>query len=356
VATINKSRGQPPPKFRIESSVSLEWDFVAWTIPLVIQRGGLTVIYGPPGAGKTFSTLDMIAAAVRDVPWRGREAFTLGGALYVAAEDAAGFRERWSAYELANGVSLERAGLKFVAGAVDLTDPTDVGAFIADVRTSDPEGDGFDTIIFDPLACCMASDPDENASGMAKALEGVRRIMDELSVGVWLVHHSGHDVSKGPRGSTRLMAAVDTAIAVTRSGGRSTARVVKQKNGATGAAFPFELRVVSLPKFETFHPERSSCVVDHLDATSPKAEPDGPLEQLVVAAVRDLGADALEVAVVKRAAGRLPPPPPGQRDRRKFRSKRALKALIGRGALCEKKHVIFCVEHGTRWNTVEHEH
>jgi hypothetical protein len=61
-----------------------------------------------------------------------------------------------------------------------------------------------------------------------------------------VVHHFGKDESKGMRGSVALKAAADTVIEVTGIDGVRTARVEKQKDGATGETFTFTLRPIDL--------------------------------------------------------------------------------------------------------------
>ena len=55
--------------------------------------GGLSVVYAPPGAGKSFFVLDLAAAIANDTPWREREVDG-GPVVYFSLEGQTGFKNR----------------------------------------------------------------------------------------------------------------------------------------------------------------------------------------------------------------------------------------------------------------------
>ena len=59
----------------------------------LLQRGGLSVIYGPTGCRKTFLALDIAMSVARGEPWRDRDV-EIGGCLYLAAEAGKTFQNR----------------------------------------------------------------------------------------------------------------------------------------------------------------------------------------------------------------------------------------------------------------------
>jgi hypothetical protein len=84
-----------------------------------------------------------------------------------------------------------------------------------------------------------------------------------------LIHHPGKDASRGMRGSSVLRAAIDTEIMIETNArhGIRTAKITKQREGATGLTVGFELEVVELGADEDGDPI-TSCVVVPASATS----------------------------------------------------------------------------------------
>src|SRR5262245_12630489 len=67
----------------------------------LIGPGSFTVIYGPPGDGKTFLTIDMMNCIASGQSWRGRKV-RQGLCVYVAAEAGASIVRRFVAWRDSN--------------------------------------------------------------------------------------------------------------------------------------------------------------------------------------------------------------------------------------------------------------
>ncbi|QLQ04086.1 MAG: AAA family ATPase [Thiobacillus sp.] len=88
------------------------------------------------GIGKSFLALDIAAAVVRGVPWRGFKTLQ-GEVAYFVAEGAGGFRQRIRAYIEHNGPEAAqalRAGLRIHEDGPNLLVESDVKAFIEVLR------------------------------------------------------------------------------------------------------------------------------------------------------------------------------------------------------------------------------
>jgi len=88
---------------------------------------------------------------------------------------------------------------------------------------------------------------------------------------VMLVHHTGKDATKGMRGHSSLIAALDAAIEVSRNGDQRSWQVAKSKDGEDGAAHPFKLEVMELGIDADGDPV-TSCVIK-ADSSSPIKKP-----------------------------------------------------------------------------------
>jgi hypothetical protein len=85
-----------------------------------------------------------------------------------------------------------------------------------------------------------------------------------------VVHHTGKDAERGPRGHSSLFGAADTLIEISRpkDAAFSLARVIKQKDGPKGQEFAFHLRQVDIGIDEDGDPI-TSCVVVPTDEAVP---------------------------------------------------------------------------------------
>src|ERR1700744_6409506 len=68
-----------------------------WLIEGILPQGGLAVLYGPPGAGKSFLALDWSMSVDRGREWSGRQV-RQGAALYICAERTSGLKQRVGAW------------------------------------------------------------------------------------------------------------------------------------------------------------------------------------------------------------------------------------------------------------------
>ena len=69
----------------------------------IITQHGLSVMYGAPGAGKSFVALDMALSISTGTPWQGIPT-RQGKVLYIAGEGVGGLGKRLKAWEAHNGV------------------------------------------------------------------------------------------------------------------------------------------------------------------------------------------------------------------------------------------------------------
>jgi hypothetical protein len=113
---------------------------------------------------------------------------------------------------------------------------------------------------------------------------------------VVFVHHSGKDSSRGPRGSSALLGALDTAIEVSRTAtGERTWKVEKQRDATDSMSARFRLVVVPLGK-DADGDEISSCIVEH-NTAPPRKETDN--SRIMQVTLRQLADQSGEPVTVK---------------------------------------------------------
>lgn len=297
-----------------------------WLIRNMIPQDSIGVLFGEPGSGKSFFTLDMTLAVSRNSEWRGN-ATAGGGVVYIAAEGAGGVRKRLSAAARSGGISLEDIKFGVIDDTPNLLQDDDLA--LADAIN---DFGGVVLVVVDTLASVTPGGNENSAEDMGAVIARCKRLKTMTNAAVLLVHHSGKDSSKGMRGWSGLLGAVDYAIEITRKGDERVARITKQKDGEDGAEFPFVLRPVDLGTDPDGTPI-SSCVVEHVTSLSPQKlrEPTGRNQKIVIKAARRRGPCSID-ELLNDAVTHMTHDP-SKRDRRREHAKRATDELIESGHL-----------------------
>lgn len=291
----------PPPRSRF---ASIPFDEIlnpkpmSWLIKHVAPFANVAMLFGASGSGKSFLALDIAAAVVRGVPWRGFKTLQ-GEVAYFVAEGAGGFRQRIRAYIEHNGPEAAqalRAGLRIHEDGPNLLVESDVKAFIEVLRA---EGSPR-LVIIDTLAQATPGANENSSEDMGLAANRCKIISQKTGAMVVMVHHSGKDVAKGARGWSGLKGAVDVELEVSRDGDDRTLTVSKLKEGVDGAQYGFKLLEVPLGMDEDGE-VYGSCVVEHGPVAAKVWKPKGALQKAVLDAVDDLQGLAVDGAQVSRA-------------------------------------------------------
>lgn len=203
-----------------------------WLIEGVLPAQAISLMYGPPGIGKSFLAVAAAMAASSGRDFLGRRATRPRNTLYVVGEGAAGMRPRAEAWEHVHGPAEEAL---WHNGALQLHSPTDMAAlrmFVGDTK--------IEFIIFDTLARCTAGVEENSSREMGAVVAELDRLRDVNDCSILIVHHSGKDTSRGSRGSSAIKAAVDAELEVS---GRSL-RTTKMKDFPAGQPIQFTLAPV----------------------------------------------------------------------------------------------------------------
>jgi hypothetical protein len=274
VATVQEILSRPAPQ---------------WLVPGFLPERGLGELYGESGCGKTFLALDLACAIARGKDWFGRP-IPSGGVVYVAAEGT--LRNRLMAYlerEDLEAEALDR--LIVVEEHINLMDAVSVRYLIEHIRALESRLSPLRIVVFDTLNRCMPGGNENEAKDMGSAIAGAKQIEHELGCLVLLIHHSGKDPSKGSRGHSSLLAALDAQIEVVNGASR-TATATKVRDAESGTALGFRLDVVDLGPAPVEGRETSCVVVaDEVKASRPRTKKLSAAAQTALRALDVLSAD-----------------------------------------------------------------
>jgi hypothetical protein len=304
-----------------------------WRVRGVFPACGLAAIYGPSGSGKSFLAMDMGSAIAEGSNWFGQRTIA-APVVYVALEGEAGFKARAQALEVQRGCNLP-AGFQMVLQPFSL-----VSADVVALAKVVPNG----AVVFLDTLNRAAPTADENSSkDMGEILAYAKRLQSLTNGLVVLVHHTGKDTTKGLRGHSSLLAAMDSALEVSRSGDNREWKVAKAKDGEDGKLHGFRLKVVGLGHDDVGDPV-SSCAVESVSAPTHRApQPSGAHQVLAMGvlvplfnagAIGSPGAPPSARCIqLDDAVGAVALRMPVGAARRRTRAKTVISDLVGRGVM-----------------------
>ena len=253
VKTLGELRATPPPSFMVAD---------------YIIENSFAVLYGAPASFKSFLAIDWALSIAHGVDWNGRPT-AQGAVVYLAMEGQSGIAVRAEAWH--RDMQLGDEGVPFYAVTTPIGMAMEDAPDVLQLRQAIEDtlgGVSPDLIVVDTLARSFAgSGADENsATDMGMFIRSCDLLKEWFDCTVLAVHHSGKDSDKGLRGSSSLLGAVDTSIAIKRTTGTEYIEVIVQKQKDVSEADPLAMaaREVAFVQ-DAFAQEQSSLVLDVTD-------------------------------------------------------------------------------------------
>lgn len=239
---------------------------VRWQVKGMIPDDSLGMMFGASGTFKSFIALDHALHVAHGMQWLNRKT-RQGGVVYVAAEGGAGIYRRVQAWHQEYGLVLADNFHVCIAPVVlSLSEHVEL---LASAIAALPVAPAL--IYIDTLSQTFSGD-ENSATDISTYLRLINAgIRAKFGCTVVVIHHSGHQATERPRGSSAITANVDFLLGVYRpDAGMQVARleVVKQKDGDKLAAQTFELQKMVLGQ-DSDGDEVSSLVAAHKDYAGP---------------------------------------------------------------------------------------
>lgn len=242
-----------PPRFKLMRSADVDkLPRLQWLVKGLIPTRGIFQVYGPSTTGKSFLMFDMLAAIAEGRLWFDRKT-KVRTVLLVSLEGEAGLQQRKEAWEKVNGRTLPDNFLMMAEpwSVIKKQDIIDLARLV-------PKG----TIVVIDTQNRAAPGINESASeDMGAVIQGAKILEREMEGVVGLIAHTGKDVTKGSRGHSSQLPAMDAAIETSRMGDIRQWRAVKVKDGRDGDSERFALPIIELGEDEDGE-KITSCVVD----------------------------------------------------------------------------------------------
>lgn len=235
--------------FEFSRADSLTLSEIRWIVDDYIEADSLAQVFGDPGGGKSFVSIDLACCVATGKDWHGHQV-QQGAVFYIAGEGHNGLARRFKGWELGNGTTLDGAPLFKSHRAAQLYDATEA-ALVADaIKTLSAEcGHIPSMIVIDTLARNMGGDENstQDMNSFIQHLDTYLR--QDYKCCVLVVHHSGAMDKDRSRGSTALKGALDAEYKCQLDSGTKTIQFEskKMKDAEMPAAKNFQITQVDLP-------------------------------------------------------------------------------------------------------------
>src|SRR5882757_2979453 len=215
-----------------------------YLVPRMFYKDGLSVVFGAPGAAKSFMVIDIALCLATGKPWRGRS-IGRGKVHYVMAEGRSTnvLRTRaWCHYYQIQWAELD-GRFRTIPIPVLLTDPG-VADYLRVVEQDEP-----DVIVLDTKNLMFAGKESQgdDYGAMLRVLHRMRAAAGGAAV--VLIDHSGLGDDSRTRGSNAQKGGLETEIRVSNENGVRRVECTRDKSGSEGAQWAFKLvQVPEVPR------------------------------------------------------------------------------------------------------------
>jgi len=235
--------------FKIEQLDDIDDEPVEWLIEGVIPKKAFVALYAPPASFKSFVALDIAECIATGREFLTKEVKHKGAVLYIAGEGHGGIGARIKAMKKHHSTPAG-APVFFLRKQINLrssaTDIQDLIQAVDDIQaTHDIQ---FELVVIDTLARAFGGGNENASEDMGAFITAAGAIQGRYNCALLVVHHAGKDATKGLRGHSSLLGAVDTELEIIRieDAPKGILHISKQKDGEDGQRYGFQMITVEL--------------------------------------------------------------------------------------------------------------
>jgi RecA-family ATPase len=303
--------------FKIESWQSVKDEPVNWLIQDVIPEKSFVALYGPPASFKSFIAMDIAECIASGRPWLGKEINGTGPVLYIAGEGHGGIGARIAAIKQHHNTP-DSAQVYVVRSQINLRSSVeDFTALIVAIDELVQElGVDLRMIVIDTLARAFGGGNENSSDDMGAFIQATGKIQNRYKCSLMLLHHAGKDTTKGLRGHSSLLGAVDTQMEIMRFPETTKGLILmsKQKDGEDGQRYGFEAITVDIDRSELGLENGSSLVIEASDVgdTKDSDAENKPKRDKAIGAKQKIAEKSLIVAI--KTFGSIMDTPEGRKN------------------------------------------
>ena len=216
-----------------------------WVVPEVLAADSFAVLFGAPGAAKSFAALDLACSIASGYTFHGASV-KRGQVLVAVGEGLRGMKwreEAWGLAHLEADKDMLDENLHILPRAVHLLEEKEASMLVNTAEhIANSGGDPLRLVVIDTLARAMVGGDENSAKDMGLAVDVCERVRQATGATVLVVHHSGVEGTR-ERGSTSLRGAADTSIMMQKdeASGTITFAPKKMKDAETPKPRQFRL-------------------------------------------------------------------------------------------------------------------
>ena len=214
-----------------------------WIVEGWLPLDAVGAIIAPAGKGKSFYALSLALELARGGTFAG-EKLEASPVLYVAAERPTDIRDRLEAWQAHHDRKAPEAFRVFAPTLPpQLTAQDHLEALCEKVRREKPR-----VVVLDTFARMTLGLEENSSRDMGQVMEALDRIRHATGGGlVLVVHHTGKDPSRGARGSTAFLGAIDFQITLDGDAKALEAKVTKSNAGPQPLPEWYKIEAAALP-------------------------------------------------------------------------------------------------------------
>jgi len=260
-----KVEAEPYKPFKIESWQSVKDEPVNWLVQDVIPERSFVALYGPPASYKSFIAMDIAECIATGRPWLGKEINGTGPVLYIAGEGHGGIGARIAAIKQHHNTP-DGAEVYVVRSQINLRSSVDdfTALIVAIDELVQTLGKDLRMIVIDTLARAFGGGNENSSDDMGAFIQATGKIQNRYRCSLMVLHHAGKDTTKGLRGHSSLLGAVDTQMEIMRFPETMKGLILmsKQKDGQDGQRYGFEAVSVDIDRSDLGLENGSSLVIE----------------------------------------------------------------------------------------------
>lgn len=221
---------------------------IDWLVRDYVENDSLALVFGSPGSGKSFFTVDLACSIATGHEWMGHKV-KQGSVFYIAGEGHNGLARRFKGWQESHHVAIPPGVIFKSAGATQMMSEEHLIELSEDIyQTWEQTGTKPAAIFIDTLARNFGHGDENSTQDMSRVIALVdQHLRQRFLCLVVLVHHSGHNAERA-RGSSSLKAAMDAEYEVFKDDdGNVTIKGTKMKDAELPPELVLKLKSVELP-------------------------------------------------------------------------------------------------------------